>query len=107
MGVRLAGFDYRIIVIAAEAAIQDGALPAASTAPPPPALHNGAPTHQAYRHCGEERAPYCTNRSGQPVPGLNFLDCGLRRNDDRGGISVGGVRRPGHDKTRGRTGEWA
>ena len=57
MGVRLAGFDYRIIVIAAKAAIQDGALPAASTAPPPPALHNGAPTHQAYRHCGEGRNP--------------------------------------------------
>jgi len=55
--VRLAGFDYRIIVIAAEAAIQDGALPVSSMASPPPALLNAALTHQAYRHCGGGRNP--------------------------------------------------
>ena len=70
LALRRDAYDYRRPVIAAEAAIQDGALPGTRLVPPtPPALR-------------------ITHSIGQPLPSQGFLDCGLRRNDDRGGISV-------------------
>ena len=61
----------RLPVIAAEAAIQDGPLPGTRMVPPTLA------------------ALHITPLSGLALPDLGFLDCGLRRNDDMGGMTVG------------------
>ena len=59
----------RLPVIAAQAAIQDGALPGTRMVPP---------TLRAL----------CISMGCQAAR-LGFLDCGLRRNDDKGGMTVG------------------